>query len=127
MSQATIETKKTPWWSSTAYYVSFEDSKGNKIRKQISKANASLFNLLNKYTKDNPDIKLNKIPDLLKDIIDITKKGSYESCDGGSEERKDLMINAIADFTNDNSDGKTTITEKEIKMWYERIAGIYKK
>ena len=127
MSQAKIETQKTPWWASTAYYVNFEDSKGNNVRKQISKADASLFSLLNKYTKDTPYIKNDKVSDLMNDIKKVTKGGSYETDDGCGEERNNLMQTAIADFTNNNSDGQTNITEKEIKMWYERIVSKYKK
>ena len=121
MSQVTIETKNNPWWAATGYYVSFEDTKGNKVRKQISKDTASLFMILNKYTKDSPDIKFDQISELMKDIKNISCKNSYIKDDNIIAKRKVLMFDAIADFTDKNSEGESTITKNEIKMWYERI------
>ena len=121
MSQAVIETKNNPWWAATGYYVNFEDTKGNKVRKQISKDTASLFMILNKYTKDSSEIKFDKRSELMNDSKNISYKNSYVKYDDEIAKRKVLMFEAIADFTDKNSEGESTITENEIKMWYERI------
>lgn len=119
-----LQVRIIPSSTFSASKVQYVNNEGKTVTKNISSAQEKLFNLLNKYTKDTSSIDVSKFPQLLQDIELTTISHPYSPTYNVLEknEMNTIMRNAVEDFTKDFSDEGITITEKEIRMWYDRIA-----